>query len=180
MNKRRVYVKTFVVFIVVSLCVSYISYMIYNNMVREEQLKAKYAAQSTADRIQAELEKYLEKSDFIKKTIESGIDIDETLFSSIGSRMYNDNVIKAIELAPDGIVNEIYPKEGNEKAYGLNMLKDHERKTSAQIAKESKEYTVAGPYDLKQGGKGALLLIRDTAMVNFGEFLFLLWIGKHF
>ena len=33
-----------------------------------------------------------------------------------------NNVIEAHELAKDGIVNRIYPLEGNEEAMGLNML----------------------------------------------------------
>ena len=33
-----------------------------------------------------------------------------------------NHVIEAHELAKDGIVNRIYPLEGNEEAMGLNML----------------------------------------------------------
>ena len=39
-----------------------------------------------------------------------------------------DGVIKAFELAPDGIVTDIYPKQENEGAFGLDMLQEHERK----------------------------------------------------
>ena len=37
------------------------------------------------------------------------------------------------------------------------MFTDPDRKTSATIAKDSGEYTIAGPFQLVQGGEGALL-----------------------
>lgn len=37
-------------------------------------------------------------------------------------------MIKAFELAPKGIVTDIYPKQENEGAFGLDMLQEHERK----------------------------------------------------
>lgn len=46
---------------------------------------------------------------------------------------------------------------GNEAALGLNMLEHPARKQEARLAKESGEYTVAGPFELQQGGIGALL-----------------------
>ena len=66
-------------------------------------------------------------------------------------------MIKAFELAPEGIVTDIYPKQGNEGAFGLDMLQEHERKKDAILARDSGKYTIGGPYQLKQGGTGALL-----------------------
>ena len=71
--------------------------------------------------------------------------------------MEKSDILTAIELAKDGIVSQVYPMEGNEKALGLNMLTDSERKGSATLAKDSGEYTIAGPFELVQGGTGALL-----------------------
>ena len=58
------------------------------------------------------------------------------------------DVIEAYELAPEGIVSQVYPSEGNEEALGLNMLKLPERKREALLAKNSEKYTIAGPYEL--------------------------------
>ena len=46
---------------------------------------------------------------------------------------------------------------GNEAALGLNMLEHPARKQEARLAKESGEYTIAGPFELQQGDIGALL-----------------------
>ena len=65
--------------------------------------------------------------------------------------------MKAFELAPKGVVAEIYPMEENAEAIGLDLLTAHERAADAKLAKESMEYTIAGPFELRQGGTGALL-----------------------
>ncbi len=90
--------------------------------------------------------------------ISAGENLDENTFSELAEKIPNeDGVIKAFELAPEGIVTDIYPKQGNEGAFGLDMLQEHERKKDAILARDSGKYTIGGPYQLKQGGTGALL-----------------------
>jgi sensor domain CHASE-containing protein len=60
--------------------------------------------------------------------------------------------ISSLQLAPDGIVQQIYPLEGNEKAIGHNLLLDPARRTEALKTIETKKLTLAGPYHLVQGG----------------------------
>ena len=70
----------------------------------------------------------------------------------------NENgVVKAFEIAPNGIVSTVYPQEGNEVVAGLYVLTVDEGHFDANLAKDTNEYTLGGPYELKQGGKGALL-----------------------
>ena len=84
--------------------------------------------------------------------------MDENTFSELAEKIPNeDGVVKAFELAPEGIITEIYPMQGNSEALGLDVLGEHERKKDAALAKETGEYTLGGPYQLKQRGTGALL-----------------------
>ena len=77
--------------------------------------------------------------------ISAGENLDENTFSELAEKIPNeDGVIKAFELAPDGIVTDIYPKQENEGAFGLDMLQEHERKKDAVVAKESGKYTIGG------------------------------------
>jgi sensor domain CHASE-containing protein len=62
----------------------------------------------------------------------------------------------AIALEPNGVIEHIYPKEGNAQAIGLNLLEAAGRKTEAVQARDSKKLTLAGPFDLVQGGIGIL------------------------
>lgn len=50
---------------------------------------------------------------------------------------------------------------------GMNTLELLERQKEANIARKSGEYTIAGPYELKQGGTGALLF--DPIYINDGN-----------
>ena len=129
-----------------------------HNFEKNEKTVGKYMAQVTEKRVRARLEQYIMLSDLLGNYISAGENLDENTFSELAEKIPNeDGVIKAFELAPDGIVTDIYPKQGNEGAFGLDMLQEHERKKDAALARESGKYTLGGPYQLKQGGTGALL-----------------------
>lgn len=97
-------------------------------------------------------------SNVLENVILAGYELNEEGFSTLASMLPNeDGVVKAFELAPKGVVAEIYPMEENAEAIGLDLLTAHERAVDAKLAKESMEYTIAGPFELRQGGIGALL-----------------------
>lgn len=133
-------------------------YYLIKNAEKEEQLKAAYTAEISARRVEAQLNKYLEVSDLLKNIIESGYEINGAEYAAWMQRIPNNShVIKAIELAKDGVVNEIYPLEENKDAMGIDMLTHPARKYEANLAVKTERYTIAGPYRLAQGGMGALL-----------------------
>ena len=115
-------------------------------------------AQSTIRRVKAKLDNYIMISDFLGNYIIDESDMDENTFSELAEKIPNEEgVVKAFELAPEGIITEIYPMQENSEALGLDVLREHERKKDAVLAKETGEYTLGGPYQLKQGGIGVLL-----------------------
>lgn len=144
----------FITFFLAELCAVFL----YQNQLKEAKLKADYTAQTTIGRVKSQLNHYLAESNLMKHMIEAGYTVDDEEFSVLSSLMQDDqNVIKAHELAKDGIVTLIYPMSGNEAALGLNMLEHPARKQEARLAKERGEYTIAGPFELQQGDIGALL-----------------------
>lgn len=60
--------------------------------------------------------------------------------------------ISNLQLAPSGIIERIYPLSGNEAAIGHNILADDRRRAEARLAIEEKKLTLAGPFELVQGG----------------------------
>ena len=158
-------IKTAGVFVLTLLAVLIITWLINENQVKREKLKATYTAESTVSRVESQLSKYLAESDLMKRIVEKGYDIDNEQFDDLSELMQEDeDVIEARELAEDGVVSRIYPMEGNEAAMGLDMLENPARKKEARLAMESGEYTIAGPYELVQGGTGALLF--DPAYIT--------------
>lgn len=132
--------------------------IIVKNIEKEKKTVAAYTAQSTVKRINAQLDQYVELSELLENVILAGYDLNQTTFSELAEMLPNEaGVVKAFELAPDGVITDIFPKQGNEQAFGMNMLTEHERSGDAKRAKETGKYTLGGPYQLKQGGTGALL-----------------------
>ncbi len=64
--------------------------------------------------------------------------------------------ISALQLAPGGVIKQIFPYAGNEQAIGHNLLKDPARNKEAFIARDTRKLTLAGPFELIQGGLGAV------------------------
>ncbi|WP_370807481.1 sensor histidine kinase [Faecalibacillus intestinalis] len=136
--------------------------------VNKEKISASYTAEDTVRKIETQLGRYLENSEMFKNIISSKHTISDEQFNQLASYMKkNKNVIEAYELAPNGIIEKAYPLKGNEKVIGMNTLELPERQKEANIARKSGEYTIAGPYELKQGGTGVLLF--DPIYINDGN-----------
>ena len=155
---KRIRIYCYIVGLITFLAAFFIGVFLLYNLEKDEKTTGKYMAQITEKRVRARLDQYIMLSDLLGNYIRAGENLDENTFSELAEKIPNeDGVIKAFELAPEGIVTDIYPKQGNEGAFGLDMLQEHERKKDAVLAKESGKYTLGGPYQLKQGGTGVLL-----------------------
>ena len=155
---KRIRIYCYIVGLITFLAAVFISAFLLYNMEKDEKITGKYMAQITEKRVRARLDQYIMLSDLLGNYISAGENLDENTFSELAEKIPNEEgVIKAFELAPEGIVTDIYPNQGNEGAFGLDMLHEHERKKDAVLAMESGKYTLGGPYQLKQGGTGALL-----------------------
>ena len=64
--------------------------------------------------------------------------------------------ISALQLAPNGVVTRSFPLEGNEQAIGHNLLADTARNKEAHLAVATKKLTLAGPFELLQGGTAVI------------------------
>lgn len=64
--------------------------------------------------------------------------------------------VSNLQLAPNGITKAIYPLAGNEQTLGYNLLQLDNRKNEAWQSVKSKKLTLAGPFQLMQGGVGII------------------------
>ena len=170
---KKIRLHCYIVGLIAFLTALIVGVFMLHNLEKDEKATGKYMAQITEKRVRARLDQYIMLSDLLGNYISAGENLDENTFSELAEKIPNeDGVIKAFELAPDGIITDIYPKKGNEGAFGLDMLKEHERKKDAILARDSGKYTLGGPYQLKQGGKGALLFnpVYEDNNSEHGEF----------
>jgi diguanylate cyclase (GGDEF)-like protein len=91
-----------------------------------------------------------------------------TLIRSIGG-------IENLQLAPDGIIEKIYPLEGNESAIGLDIVSMPRLIEEAMLAIKDKRLFALGPEPLVQGGmavisRAPIFLYRDTQREVFWGF----------
>lgn len=101
----------------------------------------------------------------IEDDFESGVQITNSLeqmlmnsdgqihdFSKIAKYMMTSS-IHSVQLAPNGVVTEIYPDKGNE-AGKIDLLNDSNRSEISNYAKKYHTTITQGPFELKQGGSG--------------------------
>ena len=114
-------------------------------------------------------------ADHMKADIVRGIDITNTfeqivisengkisMFSKVAENMMAD-YIQSIQIAPDGVVTEIYPEDGNE-AGKIDLIYDKERGKISCYARDNDVITMQGPFSLKQGGTG--IAVRNPVYVE--------------
>ena len=101
----------------------------------------------------------------IKNEITNGMKITDTLkqvlisengeinqFDTIAGNLISDSV-ESIQLAPEGVVTDIYPAEGNE-AGKIDLLHDKDRSRISCYARDNHTIITQGPFELKQGSYG--------------------------
>ena len=88
-------------------------------------------------------------------------------FSTIANGMMSDYV-QSIQLAPDGVVNEIYPEEGNE-AGKINLVNDEKRGAIVRYGIENDIVVMQGPFTLNQGGDGIAIRKPVYLYNEYGE-----------
>ncbi|WP_207061886.1 diguanylate cyclase domain-containing protein [Motiliproteus sp. SC1-56] len=76
-------------------------------------------------------------------------------FSELASGLLQSSpAISNLQLAPGGVVHQIHPPQGQEAAIGHDLFADPGRNQEALNAIKSRALTLAGPFELLQGGQG--------------------------
>ena len=75
-------------------------------------------------------------------------------FGPIAAGLIRDEAVRSLLFAPGGIVQGVFPLEGNEPVGGLDLNSVSQGNLEAQAAIEKGELFLAGPFDLVEGGMG--------------------------
>ena len=146
--------KTLVPLVVFLLGICLVGLILYKTDTHEKEEKritAQLNASTYGDRIKNEIINGIEITDILKQILisEKG---DFRQFDVIAENIMSDSV-ESIQLAPDGIVTDIYPTEGNEDGK-IDLLHDKDRGKISCYAKDNHTIITQGPFELKQGGYG--------------------------
>ena len=146
--------KTIVPLIVFLLGICLVGLIVYktdSHETEQRHITAQLNATTYGERIKNEITNGIEITDTLKQVLisENG---KISQFDTIAENIMSD-VIESIQLAPDGIVTDVYPSEGTE-AGKVNLLQDKDRSKISCYARDNHVIITQGPFDLKQGGCG--------------------------
>lgn len=130
------------------------------------ELKAKLNATTYANQMADELK----RAAVMTKSLERVVQYDEGKikhFEELAAEMIIPS-IQSLQLAPNGVVTDIYPLEGNE-AGKIDLLHDKLRGKITRYGIENKRIVFQGPFKLKQGGSG--IAVRNPIFLTneYGE-----------
>lgn len=151
--------KTIVPLIVFLVGICLLSVFTYNTNVqiqKDRRTIAKLNVETYGQRIENDIENGIETTDTLKQVLING-NGQIINFSKIAENLMSYS-IQSVQLAPNGVVTEIYPEEGNE-AGKIDLLKDSKRGKISNYAKDHNITIIQGPIKLKQGGSG--LVVRN-------------------
>ena len=151
--------KTIVPLIVFLVGICLLSVFTYNTNVqiqKDRRTIAKLNVVTYGQRIENDIENGIEITDTLKQVLING-NGQIINFSKIAENLMSYS-IQSVQLAPNGVVTEIYPEEGNE-AGKIDLLNDSKRGEISNYAKDHNITIIQGPIKLKQGGSG--LVVRN-------------------
>ena len=156
--------KTLVPLIVFLLGMCLVSLIVYKTDAFEKEQRhttAQLNAATYGERIKNEIVNGTEITDTLEQIL---ISDDGTIkhFHTIAKNLMSDS-IESVQLAPHGVVTDIYPAEGNE-AGKIDLLHDKDRGEISCYARDNHTVITQGPFELKQGDYG--IAVRNPVYLN--------------
>ena len=146
--------KTLVPLIIFLLGICLVGFIVYKTDTHEKKerhITAQLNTTTYGERIKNEIASGIEITDALKQILisENG-EINQ--FDTIAENLMSAS-IESVQLAPHGVVTDIYPAEGNE-AGKIDLLHDKDRGEISCYARDNHTVITQGPFKLKQGGYG--------------------------
>ena len=126
-------------------------YVVGESQEQQNRTNAKLNAMTYAGHIYGELMEGIGVTDTLKQVVISG-NGNINKFYDVAANMMDDS-IQSIQIAPNGVVNEIYPEDVNESGK-IDLINDSDRGEISRYARDNDTVIMQGPFELKQGGYG--------------------------
>ena len=166
----------FVIGVFLVLLIIFTDISIYESFgsVRSRKLEAENLAVMCASEIEKNCNHTFQLNGIIASLIMTNASSSEN-FNIVAARILPDfPAADCVQLAPNGIVTDVYPLKGNESVLGHNLFEDEKRADEAYRTRASGVITIGGPYPLLQGGEGfigRLPVFNDPDRIEFWGFV---------
>lgn len=139
------------VFLVGCMVLTVVLYHSYRSNYKQVRNVTALNATTYAERLQNDMNRGVAITDTLEEiAISENGKIDN--FQKVARNLMSD-YIQSIQIAPDGVVTDIYPETGNE-AGKIDLIHDESRGEICRYGRDKNIVTMQGPFDLKQGGQG--------------------------
>ena len=138
-------------------------YVVGESQEQQNRTNAKLNAMTYTERIYGELMAGIGVTDTLKQVVKSD-DGNINRFYDVAANMMDDS-IQSIQIAPNGVVTEIYPEEMNESGK-IDLINDSDRGEISRYARDNDTVIMQGPLELKQGGYG--IAVRNPVYLEDG------------
>lgn len=155
MNSRKNHNKKLMlpvlIFLVGCLVLTVVLYHSYRSNYKQVRNATALNATTYAERLQNDMNRGVAITDTLEEiAISENGKIDN--FQKVARDLMAD-FIQSIQIAPDGVVTDIYPEAGNE-AGKIDLMHDESRGEICRYGRDKNIVTMQGIFDLKQGGQG--------------------------
>lgn len=155
-SRRRILAATLSAFFVTALLGIAIVVTVESNRLHSRQKTVHDITTRIGDNIHDHLNRSLSATYALAAIIIQNDGRIENFESLAGEMLGLYGGISSLQLAPRGVISSIVPPAGNERAIGHNLLEDTKRNKEALLALNTRKLTLAGPFELIQGGRAVV------------------------
>jgi sensor domain CHASE-containing protein len=130
--------------------------LLTKSLVENKRIETRTIAQGYAQRLQDQIQNAMVSTYVLASVIKQNGGRTDTFDETATELITMFPSVSALQLAPDGVIQHIVPRKGNEAAIGHDLLTDKLRNREAAAAITLRQLTLAGPFELVQGGMGAV------------------------
>lgn len=172
-NRREIILPT-TIFFIINMLLSGCYMFIANQTITQNRERYRYIAANQSNVIRDCIDTVLARVYTLSSFVNDN-DGDMAFFDRQAARIYDETAkdtgisLKNIAVAPNGIVEKVYPLQGNKMLVGFNFM-DNSKKgnTEAITAYQKGELVITNPFELVQGGNG--MAGRLPVFLNSGDF----------
>ena len=147
---KKISFRTIVIFLAILLACLSVSLVILSNQKQVEQLMMENLIVEHGTRIDETISRLFFRAQTLASFIQR-YDGELYYFDALATLIVDDPVILNVLAAPNGIVSNVYPLEGNEAVLGLDFFSEGAGNREAVLAKETRSLVLGGPFVSVQG-----------------------------
>lgn len=150
-KQNKLYIIPILVFLSASIVLAVILYHSYRANQAQVRTITELNATTYTEHLQNDMNRGIAITDALKEIVisENG---EVEKFQKVAENLMTD-YIQSIQIAPEGVVTDIYPEAGNE-AGKIDLIHDESRGEICRYGRDNNIVTMQGPFNLKQGESG--------------------------